>query len=41
MNENTYFEQDYWSTTAKTAYKIGHDSFRLMKWVCYYEKKLL
>ena len=31
MNENTDFEQDYWSGTADGIYKIGHDSNRLMK----------
>ena len=34
MLENTDFQQDYWSETATGAYKIGHDSIRLMKWLC-------
>ena len=36
MLENSDFEQTYWSRTAKGIYKIGHDSIRLMKWICYY-----
>ena len=32
---NPDFEQNYWSRTAKGIYKIGHDSIRLMKWICY------
>ena len=36
MLKNPDFEQDYWSRTAKGIYKIGHDSIRLMKWICYY-----
>ena len=33
---NPGFEQKYWSRTAKGIYKIGYDSIRLMKWICYY-----
>ena len=36
--KNPDFEQDYWSGTATGIYKIGHDSFRLMKWICYYDR---
>ena len=36
--KNPNFEQNYWSRTAKGIYKIGHDSNRLMKWVCYYDR---
>ena len=36
MLENLNFEQDYWCRTSKGIFKIGHDSFRLMKWICYY-----
>ena len=32
------FQQDYWSRTAQGVYKIGHDSIRLMKWICYYDR---
>ena len=32
------FEQDYWSQTAQGVYKIGHDSIRLMKWICFYNR---
>ena len=35
---NLDFEQNYWSRTAKGIYKIGHDSIRLMKWICYYDR---
>ena len=35
--ENPDFEQDYWSRTATSIYKIGHDSIRLMKWLAYYD----
>ena len=35
MLENSDFEQNHWSTTAGGIYKIGHDSIRLMKWICY------
>ena len=34
MLENPNFEQDFWSKTAKGLYIIGHDSIRLMKWIC-------
>ena len=35
---NPNFEQNYWSRTPKGIYKIGHDSIRLMKWICYYDR---
>ena len=35
---NPDFEQNYWSRTATGIYKIGHDSIRLMKWICYYDR---
>ena len=38
MLRNPNFEQDYWSGTAVGIYKIGHDSIRLMKWICYYDR---
>ena len=38
MLENPDFEQNYWSRTAEGIYKIGHDSIRLMKWICYYDR---
>ena len=38
MIKNSDFEQDYWSRTAIGIYKIGHDSIRLMKWICYYDR---
>ena len=36
--KNSDFEQDYWSRTAQGLYKIGHESIRLMKWICYYDR---
>ena len=38
MLENPDFEQDYYSRTAESIYKIGHDSVRLMKWLAYYDR---
>ena len=31
MNESPGFEQDYWSGTAISIYKVGHDSVRILK----------
>ena len=38
MNENQDFEQIYYSRTAISIHKIGHDSIRLMKWLAYYDR---
>ena len=38
MIENSDFEQNCLSRTAKGIYKIGHDSIRLMKWICFYDR---
>ena len=38
MLENSDFEQNYWSRKATGIYKIGHDSIRLMKLICYYDR---
>ena len=35
---NPNFEQNCWSKTANGINKIGHDSIRLMKWICYYDR---
>ena len=35
---NFDFEQEYWSRTAKGIYKKGHDSIRLTKWICHYDR---
>ena len=35
---NPDFEQDYWSRTAVGIYRIRHDSIRLMKWICFYDR---
>ena len=37
MLESPNFGQNYWSRTAIGIFKIGHDSIRLMKWICYYD----
>ena len=36
--KNPDFEQSFWSRTATSIYEIGHDSIRLMKWICYYDR---
>ena len=38
MLQNPDLEQNYWSRTSTGIYKIGHDSIRLMKWICYYDR---
>ena len=38
MLKNPNFEQSYWPKTATGIYKIGHDSIRLMKWICFYDR---
>ena len=35
--ENSDFEQDYYSRTATSIYKIGRDSIRIMKRLAYYD----
>ena len=32
------FEQNKYSLTSTGIYKIGHDSIRLMKWICFYDR---
>ena len=41
MFKNPELEQDYWSIAAIGVYKIGHDSFRLMKCLGYYDRRFL
>ena len=36
--ENLDFEQNQYPRTATGIYKTGHDSFRLVKWICYYDR---
>ena len=36
--ENPNFEQNKYSITSTGIYKIGHDSIRLMKWICFYDR---
>ena len=38
MLNNPNFEQNKYSLPSKGIYKIGHDSIRLMKWICYYDR---
>ena len=38
MNETPDFAQNYWSRTSQGVYNVGHDSFRLMKWLAYYDR---
>ena len=38
MLESPNFEQNQYSRTAEGIYKIAHDSIRLMKWICYYDR---
>ena len=35
---NPDFEQNHYSLTSSGIYKISHDSIRLMKWICYYDR---
>ena len=38
MLQNPDFEQNKNSITSTGLYKITHDSIRLMKWICYYDR---
>ena len=38
MLENPDFEQNHWSKTAEGICKFGHDSIRLMKRICLYDR---
>ena len=38
MLKNPNFEQNKYSLTSTGIYRIGHDSIRLMKWICYYDR---
>ena len=35
---NSIFEENFYSIPSTGIYKIAHDSFRLMKWICYYDR---
>ena len=35
---NPIFEQNKYSLISTGIYRIGHDSIRLMKWICYYDR---
>ena len=35
MVENPDFEQNHYSKTSTAVYRIGQDSVKLMKWICY------
>ena len=36
--KNPNFDQNHYSITSRGIYKIGHDSIKLMKWICYYDR---
>ena len=36
--EKPHFEQNKYSITSTGIYKIGHDSIRIRKWICYYDR---
>ena len=36
--KNPNFEQNKYSLTSTGVFKIAHDSIRLMKWICYYDR---
>ena len=38
MLMNPIFEQNKYSLTSKGIYKIAHDSIRLIKWICFYDR---
>ena len=38
MLENPNFEQNKYSITSTGIYRIGHDTIRLMRWICYYDR---
>ena len=38
MLKNPNFEQNKYSLTSTGLYKNGHDSIRIMKWICYYDR---
>ena len=38
MLKNPNFEQNNYSISSTGIYKIAHDSLRLMKWICYYDR---
>ena len=38
MLENPNFEQNHFSITSTGINKIAHDSIRLMKWICCYDR---
>ena len=38
MLKNPRFEQNQYSITSTGIYKIGQDSIRLMKWICYHDR---
>ena len=38
MLQNPNFEQNHDSITSTGIYRTAHDSIRLMKWICYYDR---
>ena len=38
MIKNPYSEQNHYSKISKCINKTGHDSFRIMKWLAFYDR---
>ena len=38
MLENPNLEQNLYSITSTSIYKLAHDFIRLIKWICYYDR---
>ena len=38
MLKNPDFEQNKYSPTSTRFFKLGHDSIRIMKWICYHDR---
>ena len=38
MLGNTDFQQDHYSRTSLCVYEVGHDNFRLMNYLAYYDR---
>ena len=40
LKDNPDFEQEYYSRTPRSVYKVGYDSIRLTKWISYYDRPI-
>ena len=38
MIENPNFERNNYSITSGGIYRTAHDSIRIMKWICYFDR---